>query len=56
MDHEDDFLEDGDEFGRRQQERTPRLEMDELFFGDTFGAPLDFLFDDTAPSENENVA
>jgi hypothetical protein len=31
---------------RRQQKLTPRLEMHELFFGDTFGEPLDLLVED----------
>ena len=31
--------------GMPKQKKTPRLEMNELFFGDTFGAPLDFLHD-----------
>ncbi len=25
--------------------KTPRLEMNELFFGDTFGEPFDFLIE-----------
>ena len=28
---------------RKQQKLTPRLEMNEMFFGDTFGEPLDLL-------------
>ena len=47
-DEDDDVLEDGDVNDIMQQQedvqqRTPRLEMNELFFGDTFGAPLDLL-------------
>ena len=30
---------------KKSQQRTPRLEMNELFFGDTFGEPLDLLLD-----------
>jgi nitroreductase len=29
--------------GTEKQKRTPRLEMNEVFFGDTFGEPLDLL-------------
>ena len=35
---DDELIEDGDGVSDMQQ-RTPRLEMNELFFGDTFGAP-----------------
>jgi len=46
---------DDDDDGVGPTERTPRLEMNELFFGDTFGEPLDFLLDDS-PFEKEVVA
>jgi len=40
----------------RERRRAPRLGMSELFFGDTFGEPLDFLLDhDDMPSERENM-
>jgi len=38
------------------QRDTPRLEMNELIFGDTFGEPLDVLRDNNAPLEKKNVA
>ena len=47
--------EEGDSRGERPT-RTPRLGMNELFFGDTFGEPLDFLRDHNTPSERENAA
>jgi hypothetical protein len=37
--------EEGDSDDKRRTTRTPRLGMNELFFGDTFGEPLDFLRD-----------
>ena len=51
---DDELIEDGDGVNDMQQQedvqqRTPRLEMNELFFGDTFGAPLDLL-----PCNEEN--
>ena len=37
-----DFLEkDNSDSLESKQQRTPRLEMNELFFGDTFGGTLD---------------
>ena len=39
-----------------QQRRTPRLEMSELFFGETFGEPLDFVTDRTLQFEKNAVA
>lgn len=42
---EDD--DDGDH-ALKIEKRTARLEMDELYFGDTFGEPLDLLRDDTS--------
>jgi nitroreductase len=40
----------------RERRRAPRLGMNELFFGDTFGEPLDFLLDhDDMPLERENM-
>ena len=33
--------------------KAPQLEMNELFFGETFGQPLDFLFDE---NDQEDVA
>ena len=50
-----DAEEEGDSDDKRRT-RTPRLGMNELFFGDTFGEPLDFLRDDNTPSERENAA
>ncbi|KAL7549333.1 hypothetical protein ACHAWF_012603 [Thalassiosira exigua] len=41
----DEEDEDDDRPEEKGPLRTPRLEMEELFFGDTFGAPLDFLLD-----------
>lgn len=38
-------FDEGDAASNRNKRRTPRLEMHELFFGDTFGEPLDFLSD-----------
>mmetsp|Transcript_31664 Transcript_31664/g.63973 ORF Transcript_31664/g.63973 Transcript_31664/m.63973 type:complete len:317 (+) Transcript_31664:204-1154(+) len=35
--------EDDESGGTAKQKRTPRLEMDEVFFGDTFGEPLELL-------------
>eukprot|EP00984_Skeletonema_dohrnii_P001485 scaffold476_cov81-Skeletonema_dohrnii-CCMP3373.AAC.1 len=34
---------DDESGGTAKQKRTPRLEMDEVFFGDTFGEPLELL-------------
>eukprot|EP00984_Skeletonema_dohrnii_P001484 scaffold475_cov94-Skeletonema_dohrnii-CCMP3373.AAC.1 len=40
----DSVAEQDDESGGTvKQKRTPRLEMDEVFFGDTFGVPLELL-------------
>lgn len=39
---------------RERQKFTPRLEMNEIFFGDTFGEPLDLLND--LHIEQEEVA
>jgi nitroreductase len=50
-----DAEEEGDSDDKRRT-RTPRLGMNELFFGNTFGEPLDFLRDDNTPSERENAA
>ncbi|KAL9189448.1 hypothetical protein ACHAXT_009123 [Thalassiosira profunda] len=50
-DAEDELLEEG----QSDRRRTPRLDMSELFFGDTFGAPLDLL-EDATPLEKEGVA
>ena len=41
--HADIIDDDVDDDGL--DKRTPRLEMNELFFGDTFGQPLDLLLD-----------
>jgi len=53
---DDNLLEGSNELDTLQPQRTPRLEMNELFYGDTFGEPLDFLLHNNAPSEKENVA
>lgn len=55
LSEDDDFPEGGKELDMPPQKRTPRLEMNELFFGDTFGQPLDFL-DDSTQLERENAA
>ena len=53
-----DIMEDDDDsvdtasHGRR----TPRLDMNELFFGDTFGEPLDFLLDSNLQLEKRAFA
>lgn len=39
---------------RNHQKLTPRLEMNELFFGDSFGEPLDLL--DGDQFQNKAVA
>ncbi len=40
-----DAEEDAEEDMSSNKRKTPRLEMNELFFGDTFGEPLDFLIE-----------
>ena len=48
---------DESDMQQQQQKRTARLEMNELFFGETFGERLDLLpTDDTLPIEKESVA
>ena len=52
-------MDDGDELlagGDGVPPKTPRLDMEELFFGDTFGGSLDLLFDDDIPSEENDAA
>ena len=44
IDNDDDINGDG------LDKRTPRLKMNELFFGDTFGHPLDLLLDNNSKS------
>lgn len=55
VDDVDDQLECDSELGAMQQQRTPRLDMKELFFEDTFGHQLDFLLDKSSESEQEQV-
>jgi len=56
-----DIIDDDDSDGDRLDKRTPRLEMNELFFGDTFGQPLDLLLDSNEkngtilPIDNNNT-
>jgi len=40
----------------QQRRKAPRLEMNELFFGETFGQPLDFLLDDNDRMVREDAA
>jgi nitroreductase len=56
MGGEDDAEEEGGGSDDKRPTRTPRLGMNELFFGDTFGEPLDFLRDGNTQSERENAA
>ena len=51
--HADTSQDEDSLFDRKLQRLTPRLEMDELFFGDKFGEPLDLL---KAEQVEENVA
>ena len=56
--YNDDFEMEEDERGHEHERpsRTPRLGMNELFFGDTFGEPLDFLRDRDPSLERKNAA
>jgi hypothetical protein len=55
--HADNIIsEDNQSHESSQQQRTPRLEMNELFFGDTFGEPLELLMDDELQIEKNKVA
>ena len=50
-----DTIDDDDINGDGLDTRTPRLEMNELFFGDTFGQPLDLLLDNRNTIEKDNT-
>lgn len=55
--HADKVEDDNDSLDTSpQQRRTPRLEMNELFFGESFGEPLDFLIDSNLQFEKKAVA
>lgn len=50
----DSVVEEDDESGRAEKhKRTPRLEMNEVFFGDTFGEPLELLHKLSGGGEEE---
>ncbi len=56
LDEDSDEWDDDDELQSLNERRlTPRLEMNEIFFGDTFGEPLDLLLND-ADRVKDNVA
>jgi len=39
-----------------QHQRTPRLDMNEAFFGESFGEPLDFLMESNLQFEKKDIA
>ncbi|KAL3816977.1 hypothetical protein ACHAXA_011765 [Cyclostephanos tholiformis] len=47
--------EEEEEYDHERCGRTPRLGMNETFFGDTFGEPLDFLLNGITPLESETA-
>jgi len=51
-----DGVADEEEDASRAKRKTPRLGMREVFFGDTFGAPLDFLLDNHIIEKVEDAA
>jgi hypothetical protein len=54
-DGNDDDAEE-EEGASRSKRKTPRLDMSEVFFGDTFGQPLDFLLDNHIIEEAQEAA